>query len=208
MSGFQDKHMRKMYPPLGREKWIMNNWIITVKTDLVASSKYLESSKNPDDCWMVQPEKHLYWFCNQQTTPELLSDWQIGLLLWKVMVLDTHFSQFECTLIQTPWKRDPAIASMIEIAQQQPYHTGSLPLCGHVLNTCWPVKEGHLKIHHHLFWSQHAIFHTVGAFDFVTKGCSYLFPSHCVTKPPVLVWGASVLSQELKSTCHWWQSSH
>lgn len=73
---------------------------------------------------------------------------------------------------------------MTEIAQQQHHHSGSIPLCEHVLNTCWPVKEGHLKIYHHLFWSQHALFHTVGAFDLVTKGCRYLFPSHCVA----LVW--------------------
>lgn len=78
-----------------------------------------------------------------------------------------------------PWKK--------RRAQQQPYRSGRIPVCDHVLNTCHPVKEDHFKIHHHLFLTQRAIFHTVGAFDFVTKGCRDLFPFHCVTKPAALV---------------------
>lgn len=73
---------------------------------------------------------------------------------------------------------------MTELAQQQPYRSGGIE---RVLNTCRPVKEDHFKIHHHLFGTQQAIFHTVGAFDFATKGCRDLFPSHCVTKAAALV---------------------
>lgn len=207
---FKETTWGKCIHLLVERKELITEYVLWMTWEDRFSGKLKLFGKLQESWWLLsgRPEKHSYRFCNQQTAPELLSDWQIGLLLQKLMVLDTHFSQVQCALNQTPWKRDSAIASMTEIAQQQPYHSGRIPLCEHVLNTCWPVTADHLKIHHHLFWSQHAIFHTVGAFDFVTKGCRDLFPSHCVTKPPALVWGASVVSQELQSTCYWWQSSH
>lgn len=41
---------------------------------------------------------------------------------------------------------------------------------------------GHLKIHRHLFWSQHAIFPSVGAFDLAAKGVPLLASSYCAGK--------------------------
>lgn len=102
------------------------------------SGKLKLFGKLQESWWLLngRPEKHSYRFCNQQTVPELLSDWQIGVLLWKLMVLDTFFT-VECALIQTAWKRNPEIASMKEIAHHQRHHPGRIPSSEHVLNTAW-----------------------------------------------------------------------
>lgn len=77
-----------------------------------------------------------------------------------------------------------AIDSMSEMTSQNPHYSSVLPLSVQVSSTGRPVKKrGHLKIHHHLFWSQPAIFPSVG-FLRKQKMCSCLFPSHCVTKQP------------------------
>lgn len=164
-------------------------YVLGMTCDDRFSGKFKLFGKLQESRWSLngRPEKHSYRFCNQQTAPELLSDWQIGSFPVRLMVLDTHSFYVKRTLIQTPWKRDPAIANITEIAQQrQPNLSGRIPLREHVLNTCWPVKRGHLKIHRHLFGSQRAIFHTVGIFDFATKKVQWLVSFPLCDRTPSL----------------------
>lgn len=184
-----------MCASLGREKRLIKYWIFAVNDMTIhLGASYLESSKTPDDCWMVDLKSpHINFAINKRHLSSSRTD-RLSYYLENWWFLDTLFySQVSPTPNALKKRR----------AQQQPFRSGRIPVCDHVLNTCRPVKEDHFKIHHHLFLTQRAIFHTVGAFDFVTKGCRDLFRFHCVTKPAALVW--SVQSQELRGPTEWAQ---
>lgn len=134
---------------------------------------------------------------NCTTTPMARKDWPICLKIDGVGDTHTHthilyaqqflrFWGYMCKAQHLEnWSISFTIDSVTKIAHRRnTHHTHthtSLRTSHLYVSVClahtgqW--KKGHLKIYRHLFWSQHATFPSVGAFDLLTK------ERHCFRHP-------------------------